>query len=302
MTAIVGHRGKTVKRVDRRRLAPSVSRVHPLARGGFRPKGRRTPTCQAFARWLAALAAVRWSTRRSSRGASAPSALRTCVLARSACISIRGRDCECTQPIVARVSPKDAANECTFFSPRTSGSARPHPPSAASRLSHPARRRRSTTSSSSSVPPVIQSMYGSVVGTRRANPHTAPGGNRHAGHAAPVHANDRRIGERTGRQADSDRGRAPQRQDHRCGKELRARPRRTLQIRRGQGACNRHPLATVRTRACECTARRRDTSSCGLVEAVHMAGSGKVDLAPTTLALVAKVDTPTNIQVFSTPT
>ena len=40
----------------------------------------------------------------------------------------------------------------------------------------------------------------------------------------------------------------------------------------------------------------------GLVEAVHMAGSGKVDLAPTTLALVAKVDTPTNIQVFSTPT
>jgi alkyl hydroperoxide reductase subunit AhpF len=40
----------------------------------------------------------------------------------------------------------------------------------------------------------------------------------------------------------------------------------------------------------------------GLIEAVHMAGSGKVDLAPTTLALVAKVDTPTNIQVFSTPT
>jgi len=40
----------------------------------------------------------------------------------------------------------------------------------------------------------------------------------------------------------------------------------------------------------------------GLVEAVHMAGSGNVDLAPTTLALIAKVDTPTNIQVFSTPT
>ena len=25
---------------------------------------------------------------------------------------------ECTQPITARVSPKDAANDCTFFSPR----------------------------------------------------------------------------------------------------------------------------------------------------------------------------------------
>ena len=31
-----------------------------------------------------------------------------------------GARLECTQPIVARVSPKDAANECTFFSPRTS--------------------------------------------------------------------------------------------------------------------------------------------------------------------------------------
>jgi alkyl hydroperoxide reductase subunit AhpF len=40
----------------------------------------------------------------------------------------------------------------------------------------------------------------------------------------------------------------------------------------------------------------------GLVEAVHIAGSGKVDLAPSTLALIAKVDTPTKIQVFSTPT
>ena len=27
---------------------------------------------------------------------------------------------ECTQPIAARVSPKDAANDCTFFSSRTS--------------------------------------------------------------------------------------------------------------------------------------------------------------------------------------
>jgi len=31
-----------------------------------------------------------------------------------------GARLECTQPIVARVSPKDAANECSFFSPRTS--------------------------------------------------------------------------------------------------------------------------------------------------------------------------------------
>jgi alkyl hydroperoxide reductase subunit AhpF len=40
----------------------------------------------------------------------------------------------------------------------------------------------------------------------------------------------------------------------------------------------------------------------GLVEAVLLAGTGKVDLQPETLALIATVDTPTNIQVFSTPT
>ena len=40
----------------------------------------------------------------------------------------------------------------------------------------------------------------------------------------------------------------------------------------------------------------------GLVEAVLIAGTGKVDLEPETLALIASVDKPTNIQVFSTPT
>ena len=150
MTAIVGHRGKTDKRVDRRRLAPSVCRVHPLARGGFRPKGPRTPTCQAFARWLAARAAVRWSTRRSSRGASAASALRTCVPARSACISIRGRDWNARSPLWREFRPRMRPTNARFFRHAPRGSARPHPPSAASRLSHPARRRRSTTCSSSS--------------------------------------------------------------------------------------------------------------------------------------------------------
>lgn len=40
----------------------------------------------------------------------------------------------------------------------------------------------------------------------------------------------------------------------------------------------------------------------GLVEAVLIAGTGKVDLEPATLALITAVDKPTNIQVFSTPT
>jgi len=40
----------------------------------------------------------------------------------------------------------------------------------------------------------------------------------------------------------------------------------------------------------------------GLIEAVLLAGTGKVDLQPETVALIATVDTPTNIQVFSTPT
>lgn len=40
----------------------------------------------------------------------------------------------------------------------------------------------------------------------------------------------------------------------------------------------------------------------GLVEAILVAGTGKVDLEDDTLALLAALDKPTNIQVFSTPT
>ncbi len=40
----------------------------------------------------------------------------------------------------------------------------------------------------------------------------------------------------------------------------------------------------------------------GLVEAILIAGTGKVDLEEDTLKLLAGVDEPTHIQVFSTPT
>jgi alkyl hydroperoxide reductase subunit AhpF len=40
----------------------------------------------------------------------------------------------------------------------------------------------------------------------------------------------------------------------------------------------------------------------GLVEAILIAGTGKVELADETLALVTAVDQPKKIQVFSTPT
>jgi alkyl hydroperoxide reductase subunit AhpF len=40
----------------------------------------------------------------------------------------------------------------------------------------------------------------------------------------------------------------------------------------------------------------------GLVEAILIAGTGKVDLEPDTMKLIAGVDKPTKIQVFSTPT
>ena len=40
----------------------------------------------------------------------------------------------------------------------------------------------------------------------------------------------------------------------------------------------------------------------GLVEAILTAGTGKVDLEEDTLKLLATVDKPTSIQVFSTPT
>lgn len=40
----------------------------------------------------------------------------------------------------------------------------------------------------------------------------------------------------------------------------------------------------------------------GLVEAILIAGTGKVDLEEETLKMLATVDKPTDIQVFSTPT
>jgi alkyl hydroperoxide reductase subunit AhpF len=40
----------------------------------------------------------------------------------------------------------------------------------------------------------------------------------------------------------------------------------------------------------------------GLIEAILVAGTGKVDLEDDTVGLLAGVDTPTHIQVFSTPT
>lgn len=40
----------------------------------------------------------------------------------------------------------------------------------------------------------------------------------------------------------------------------------------------------------------------GLVEAILIAGAGRVELQEDTLKLIASVDKPTNIQVFSTPT
>lgn len=40
----------------------------------------------------------------------------------------------------------------------------------------------------------------------------------------------------------------------------------------------------------------------GFVEAILLAGTGKLDLQDTTLQMLATVDKPTHIQVFSTPT
>lgn len=40
----------------------------------------------------------------------------------------------------------------------------------------------------------------------------------------------------------------------------------------------------------------------GLVEAIIVAGTGKIDLEPETLQWIQAVDKPTHIQVFSTPT
>ena len=40
----------------------------------------------------------------------------------------------------------------------------------------------------------------------------------------------------------------------------------------------------------------------GLVEAIVVAGTGKIDLDPETMAWIQAVDKPTHIQVFSTPT
>ena len=40
----------------------------------------------------------------------------------------------------------------------------------------------------------------------------------------------------------------------------------------------------------------------GLIEAIVLAGTGKVDLEEDTLKLLATVDKPTSVQVFSTPT
>lgn len=40
----------------------------------------------------------------------------------------------------------------------------------------------------------------------------------------------------------------------------------------------------------------------GLVEAILLAGTGKIDLEPETMAWVQAVTTPTHLQVFSTPT
>jgi len=40
----------------------------------------------------------------------------------------------------------------------------------------------------------------------------------------------------------------------------------------------------------------------GLVEAIMVAGTGKIDLDPETMRWIQAVDTPTHIQVFSTPT
>lgn len=40
----------------------------------------------------------------------------------------------------------------------------------------------------------------------------------------------------------------------------------------------------------------------GLVEAIIIAGTGKIDLEPETMAWIQAVDKPTHLQVFSTPT
>ena len=40
----------------------------------------------------------------------------------------------------------------------------------------------------------------------------------------------------------------------------------------------------------------------GLVEAIIVAGTGKIELDPETMTWIQAVDTPTHIQVFSTPT
>ena len=116
----VVRRGRTGQRAAGAGQRPERAPARRPARGGSRPKARRIPTCRASARWRAAPAAARFVDAQIFSRSKCPKCaqdLRSCAQCVHFDPSARF---ECTQAIPARVSPKDVANDCTFFTPRTS--------------------------------------------------------------------------------------------------------------------------------------------------------------------------------------
>ena len=100
--------------------------AHPGAEKGIRAprpaaERRRRSACQGSAKRSAARAAAT-SSRSPPRGARTPRAAR-CGADLHACAQCRhfdtGAAFECQKPIPARISPKDARNDCRLFDPRT---------------------------------------------------------------------------------------------------------------------------------------------------------------------------------------
>ena len=105
---------------DNRNRSTPAARRPPEPRDPRLPRDPKTPNMPGFrevARCSRCGALVDAQIFSRSKCGKCGQDLRSCAQ----CVHFDpGARLECTQPIVARVSPKDVVNDCTFFSPRTS--------------------------------------------------------------------------------------------------------------------------------------------------------------------------------------
>ena len=290
------------------RRGPSVRRARRPVRAAFRLRARRTRICPAFARSRAAPAAATLVDGQIFSRSKCPKCqqdLRSCAQ----CVSFDpGARFECAQTISARISPKDAANECPLLLGAHELGARDLV-GAQSQAIGTLRRAKRPSTTSSSCRAVRQTAdkrgwYNREMSLLSAQDEQVLTGIwPRSKSRSPWCCLPRRLAE----------ARAVRSRKQVLDEVARLNDKITVVEKnfvldtedRAKYGIDKSPAIVILSDGQDTRMRMFGAPTgyefVGLVEAILIAGTGKLELEDDTLKLLATVDQPTTIQVFSTP-